>query len=373
MKIGIVTSIKAPYRTLQIEEICKNKNIDICVYYTKKGKEDRDWEVRNSILFKEEYLDNINLFERFGTLNKGLRKIVKENEVIFIGGYEKPTYILLSLLCRIYKKKYVIIFDGISCNKLTQKENKAKWFLKSLVIKYSSAIWGNGTVSKRYFNEKFNYPINKIYNQYLTVDGEKIDQIRKNKIKVRKELRDRYDIKENEIILQYSGRLTEVKNVKLIIKALSRIKDKSIKLFITGGGKQEQELKLLAEKLGINLIITGFIDNQEELFKHYFISDIFVLASIYEPWGLVVNEAMYAELPALVSNICGCSLDLVQEGINGFTFNPYDYEDLALKINNVLEDKDKMSKESRNIINKYSFKNSSNMFHQILNNEIKVI
>ena len=75
MKIGIVTSIKAPYRTLQIEEICKNKNIDICVYYTKKGKEDRDWEVRNSILFKEEYLDNINLFERFGTLNKGLRKL----------------------------------------------------------------------------------------------------------------------------------------------------------------------------------------------------------------------------------------------------------------------------------------------------------
>jgi glycosyltransferase involved in cell wall biosynthesis len=44
---------------------------------------------------------------------------------------------------------------------------------------------------------------------------------------------------------------------------------------------------------------------------------------------LVVNEAMASGLPVLVSNRCGCASDLVQDGKNGFTFDPYDIEQLA--------------------------------------------
>ena len=195
MKIGVITSIKAPYRTLQFEDICKKQYIDMTIYYTKKDKEDRDWELKGSDAFKEVYLSNIKLFDRFGTLNTGLKDIVRNNDIIILGGYEKPTYILISLLCRIYKKKYIIIFDGISCNRLYEKENKFKWLIKNLVIKHSSAIWGNGIVSKRYFNEVFNYPLEKIYNQYLTIDGEKIKQIGKEKGNIRKVLREKYGIK----------------------------------------------------------------------------------------------------------------------------------------------------------------------------------
>ena len=48
-----------------------------------------------------------------------------------------------------------------------------------------------------------------------------------------------------------------------------------------------------------------------------------------EQWGLVVNEAMAAGLPVLVSRACGCAPDLVREGVNGFTFDPYDVGGLA--------------------------------------------
>jgi glycosyltransferase involved in cell wall biosynthesis len=44
---------------------------------------------------------------------------------------------------------------------------------------------------------------------------------------------------------------------------------------------------------------------------------------------LVVNEAMASGLPVLVSNRCGCAPDLVQEGVNGFTFDPYNVEQIA--------------------------------------------
>jgi glycosyltransferase involved in cell wall biosynthesis len=66
-----------------------------------------------------------------------------------------------------------------------------------------------------------------------------------------------------------------------------------------------------------------------DLPAYYGIASAFVHASTKEPWGLVVNEAMASGLPMLVSNRCGCAADLVQEGVNGFTFDPYNVEQLA--------------------------------------------
>ncbi|MGG7058145.1 glycosyltransferase family 4 protein [Clostridium tertium] len=368
MKIAVVTSIKAPYRTLQLEEVCRNKSIDMSVYYTKRGKEDRDWEVNNTNIFKEIYLENIKAFDKYGTLNKGLKEIVKNNDIIFIGGYDKPTYIILSLLCRFYKKPYVIIFDGISCDRLTTKENILKKLIKNLVIKHSSAIWGNGTVSRRYFNEVFNYPVEKIYNQYLTIDGERIKSIGEDKDYIRKKLRVKYGIAEDEKVLQYSGRIVDVKNLKVVVEAISKIKDSKITLFITGGGIQEEELKILAKELSVKLIITGFINNQDELFTNYYVSDVFILPSRYEPWGLVVNEAMFAGLPILVSHLCGCSLDFIKSN-NGYVINPFSIEDIEYKIKMIVSECDliSMGRSSKEIIGEYSFVNSSKSFNNIIN------
>jgi len=66
-----------------------------------------------------------------------------------------------------------------------------------------------------------------------------------------------------------------------------------------------------------------------ELPRFYAHAGAFVHASTTEQWGLVVNEAMASGLPVLVSNLCGCAPELVVEGINGFTFDPRDVDELA--------------------------------------------
>ena len=79
----------------------------------------------------------------------------------------------------------------------------------------------------------------------------------------------------------------------------------------------------------------------------------FVHASTTEQWGLVVNEAMAAGLPVLVSNRCGCAPDLVRDGVNGFTFDPYDVDrlaDLMLKVSSDQCDREAMGQASRAII-----------------------
>jgi len=71
------------------------------------------------------------------------------------------------------------------------------------------------------------------------------------------------------------------------------------------------------------VLLPGFIQ-QDELVKYLIISNVFVLPSLSEPWGLVVNEAMLCQLPVIVSHKCGSQPELVQEGLTGFSFEPKD-------------------------------------------------
>ncbi|HTD66611.1 MAG TPA: glycosyltransferase [Candidatus Limnocylindria bacterium] len=67
----------------------------------------------------------------------------------------------------------------------------------------------------------------------------------------------------------------------------------------------------------------------DELPAFYARAGAFVHASTTEQWGLVVNEAIAAGLPVLVSNRCGCVLELVREGVNGFAFDPENQNELT--------------------------------------------
>ena len=64
--------------------------------------------------------------------------------------------------------------------------------------------------------------------------------------------------------------------------------------------------------------------NGYELGAYYGLASAFIHAPVVDQWGLVVNEAMAAGLPVLVSTGAGAAEDLVKEGVNGFTFDPSD-------------------------------------------------
>jgi glycosyltransferase involved in cell wall biosynthesis len=73
----------------------------------------------------------------------------------------------------------------------------------------------------------------------------------------------------------------------------------------------------------------------DELPLYYGLARCLIIPSLGDTWSLVINEAMACGLPVLVSRACGCSPDLVQEGVNGFTFDPYDVNGLAQLIGRI--------------------------------------
>lgn len=139
-------------------------------------------------------------------------------------------------------------------------------------------------------------------------------------------------------VLLFVGRLVREKNILLLIEAF----DKAIKsgaeafLLIVGEGNEGRALKEKAQELGIegNVLFTGKKQGNE-LYALYNTGDIFVLPSIYEPFGAVTNEALLAGCFTLCSSVAG-SADLIKEGVNGYTFQPSDTDDLADKITKAL-------------------------------------
>jgi glycosyltransferase involved in cell wall biosynthesis len=101
-------------------------------------------------------------------------------------------------------------------------------------------------------------------------------------------------------------------------------------LVLLGDGPLKSALCHLISDLGLDdsVLLPGF-KQYNELPTYYGLASAFIHASTVEQWGLVVNEAMASGLPVLVSNRCGCAADLVREGVNGFTFDPYNVEQLA--------------------------------------------
>jgi glycosyltransferase involved in cell wall biosynthesis len=329
----------------------------------------RKWDVEPIKSVNETALKGYKFFKKYGYINLGLINLVKSNDVIIIGGYEQPTYIMLSLLCRLYKKPYIIIFDGISPKKVYEAENPAKFLLKSLVIKHANSIFGNGTVSKLYFSKKFNYNSDKIFNQYLTVDIDKIVDLGKQKEILRKEIRQKLNIDNDKKVIIYSGRLIKQKNVDSIIKAINVLDNKeSYILLILGDGEEKENLLNLAKELKVNLRMAGFISKQEELFKHYYAGDLMILPSNNEVWGLVVNEAMAAGLAVIVSDECGCSLDLVRDGENGFVVHAGDVKDIANAIKDIFKNDNyiKFGERSKEIIGKWKFEDSRSSFEKMI-------
>lgn len=130
-------------------------------------------------------------------------------------------------------------------------------------------------------------------------------------------------------------------------------------LLIVGAGEERARIEERIREAGAedDIRLLGF-RNQSEMPRYYDLCDVFVLPSIHEPWGLVVNEAMNASRAVIVSDEVGCQPDLVRDGENGCVFPARNIAVLKLALERVLADPEtchSMGARSRERIEKFSF------------------
>lgn len=131
-----------------------------------------------------------------------------------------------------------------------------------------------------------------------------------------------------------SARFVPKKNHLRLLLAYARYRalagEAAIDLVLLGDGELRPVIEAHRRALGIedHVRLPGF-RQYDELPAWYGLATAFVHPSTTEQWGLVVNEAMAAGLPVLVSERCGCAPELVDEGANGHTFAPFNVGRLA--------------------------------------------
>lgn len=128
----------------------------------------------------------------------------------------------------------------------------------------------------------------------------------------------------------FVGRLIPVKNLPWLIEIFSS--HPNLELDIVGFGEEYTYLESLIHTPNIHLL--GAVDNKE-LSKYYQKSDVFILPSLTETWGLVVEEALNNGVPVMCSNMVGCADDLVIANRTGGVFEVNNKDDFELKLSEI--------------------------------------
>jgi glycosyltransferase involved in cell wall biosynthesis len=131
-----------------------------------------------------------------------------------------------------------------------------------------------------------------------------------------------YGISPDRRHILYCGRLAPEKRVDTLLAAFAALADQRPQwdLIVAGDGPLRRRLmEQVPTDIRQRVIWTGFINEEPLLAALFANSDLFVLPSDYEPWGVVVTEAA-VRLPLICSSSVGAAADLVEEGQNGFVF-----------------------------------------------------
>ncbi len=143
-------------------------------------------------------------------------------------------------------------------------------------------------------------------------------------------------------VILFAGKLQTRKHCDHLIEAYARLFPVSgeklpAALVIVGDGEERAALERQAAATGLGGIRFCGFRNQSELPRFFNLATVFVLPSRHEPWGLIVNEAMNAARPVIVSDDVGCAPDLVADGENGCIYPVGDVGRLTDALRRVLE------------------------------------
>lgn len=155
---------------------------------------------------------------------------------------------------------------------------------------------------------------------------------------------------DSEKIFLSLGRLGHEKSIDIVIRAFENL---DAKLIIVGRGPAKPKLEKLAKKLGLQnkVIFRGFVPEKLKPL-YYSAADALVIASEFETQGLVVIEAMACATPVIGAN-SGAVPEIIQDGKNGYLFEPRNVEELTEKIG-MFEPSKRMEKNAIKTSKNYS-------------------
>lgn len=329
----------------------KEDNLHLCII-----NDDYDSELLDEIDKDSVKIHLLNRIPKSSKLSKTdeLRKIIKENNIEAIHCHNNDTlkYLIIS---RALKRRHNV-FLTIHDTNIYNRFSKADIILHKMFLTKVIAISKSVQKSITDINKKKGFT-KVVYNG---VDHRKF--IKKSQKQTGR-----------KNILCVARIVPDKKGQDVLIKAISELENKeNVICSFAGGNPSGQDniskLKLMAQDLGLKNEIE-FLGNRSDVARLLSNTDLFVLPSNYEGFGIVIIEAMMAKVPVIASDIDGPK-ELISDGENGYLFEAGNHEDLANKIETVIQNDntDLIENAYNTAVEKFSIANMINSLRDVYTN-----
>lgn len=257
---------------------------------------------------------------RWVVLSRGLRRELSRfrPDVVGVGGWNQPAFWQALAWCKVRRRPLVVWVESTARD--ARSEAAPLELAKRAMIRSAAGFIVPGRAAAEYI-ESLDVPARKVVVAPNAVDTEIFNSA----------AHDRQGRKGCTFL--YVGRLDPEKGLDILLRAFERVPGK---LVLVGSGAQESRLQSLASD---RVRFAGPV-GRDALVPLYAEADVFVLPSLSEPWGMVLNEAAAAGLPLVATEGVGAAHDLIEDGVNGFRVPGGDEQALAEAMRRLAEETD---------------------------------
>lgn len=305
MKLAFLTQNEGPFRMKWMDELAKHIEVDI--YHVNEYERDLNLKYINYNTRRAKIIDASKKIHKWHIYD--LKKICwNKYDIILLDGYGFLAQQILILYLCITRRKFILTIDG---GFIPKKENFIKRHIKKFFINKANYYLSTSKETDA-FLKHYGVESEKIFRHYFSsvskfeVLSEPISIIEKKNIRYELGLEDKYTI----IAV---GKIIQRKGFDILLKAISKIDEDIQVLFVGAGDKSCIDKSFYSDD---RIKIINFV-NTEKLSDYYKCSDVFVLPTREDIWGLVIGEAMAKGLPVITTDRCLAGLAMIEQGVNG--------------------------------------------------------
>ena len=338
----VIASYPAPYRVGVFKALSEKYDLDIFFDTCKNENRNPDWFCKSGE-FSFEILDNEQACKKFAECMKNLR------DYDFVLAYDpaRTPCIKAVAKCRLSGVPYFANNDGA----LIRKSGLIKGFVKKFIFGGAKLCFGTSKSSDEYFLMNGAKKENIRRHNFTSLNEE---DILKEKVSTEEKmaLRNKLGLNQDKVYVITVGQFIERKGFDLLLQGWNKLDGQNAELIIIGGGDDKPKYKaFIAEHKLDKVSIIDFL-GKSDLYEYYKASDVFILPTREDIWGLVINEAMACGLPVISSDNCVAAQELVKQGENGFIYPVYDIDAMGDCLQKLINDDMLRNKMAENNITK---------------------
>jgi len=307
IKLLYITNLPSPYTIEFLNKL--NENFDLFVVFERKFSLDRTkkWFAGN-FKFKHTFLKGLNIGNENSFKPVIIKYLFKPFDIYF-ANYDSFTGMFFYLFKKLFFSKK-IFFHKIDGHTFKNRKGLILIFKKFLMntptLHFSPSknidqyLISMGIIPEKIRRYNFSSITNQKYHNILTQINDK------NLYNLRNKLNIPVDSK----VLLYVGRFTYRKRLNILFDLINILPSDFFMIFI--GGQTDQFTKRIIEKniFKSNIKLIEYL-NFNDLTEYYLAANYLVLNPLFEPWGLVVNEALAHGLKVITNSRCNAGIEMV--------------------------------------------------------------